>query len=85
MLNVDDSRQTRGSHFEGTGGPEHDVEQARRDAGGENDNDVITSKALGRSDIVGAGKERKGNDVLDQGASAVKNNVGSSSVGLDNA
>lgn len=43
---------------------------------GENDNDVVTRKALGRSDIVGAGKERKGNDILDQGASAATNNVG---------
>lgn len=53
------------------------IAKAQRDAGGYNDNDVVTRKALGKSDIVGAGKERKGNDILDQGASAVKNNVGS--------
>lgn len=70
------NRQTRGEHFEGVGGPEHKVAQAQRDAGGDNDNDVVTRKALGKADIVGAGKERKGNDILDQGASAAKHNVG---------
>lgn len=63
-------RQTRGSHFEGTGGPEDKLENS-----GENDNDVVTRDALSKKDIVGAGKERKGNDILDQGASAAKNNV----------
>lgn len=42
---------------------------------------MVTRKALGRSDIAGAGKERKGNDILDQGASAARNNVGSSPPG----
>lgn len=74
-------RQTRGSHFEGTGGPEDKIAQAQRDAGGSNDNDVVTHKALRNSDIVGAGKERKGNDILDQGASAARNNVGSNPSG----
>lgn len=70
------ARQTRGSHFEGTGGPEDKL-----GASGDNDNDVVTRKALGRADIVGAGKERKGNDILDQGASAAKSNVGSNPPG----
>ncbi|PSR78450.1 hypothetical protein BD289DRAFT_376679 [Coniella lustricola] len=69
-------RQTRGEHFEGKGGPESKFEQT-----GDNDNDVITRKALGKSDIVGAGKERKGNDILDQGASAAVHNVGSNPPG----
>lgn len=74
-------RQTRGAQFEGTGGPEHKLAREQQDAGGENDNDVITRKALSRADIVGAGKERKGNDILDQGASAARNNVGSNPPG----
>lgn len=74
-------RQTRGTQFEGAGGPEHKLAQAQQDAGGYNDNDVITRKALGRADIVGAGKERRGNDILDQGASAARNNVGSNPPG----
>lgn len=41
----------------------------------------MTRNALGKKDIVGAGKERKGNDILDQGASAVRNNVGSNPPG----
>lgn len=69
-------RQTRGAHFEGIGGPEHKFEN-----NGENDNDVVTRNALGKKDVVGAGKERKGNDILDQGASAVRNNVGSNPPG----
>lgn len=76
VLTARPHRQTRGSHFEGTGGPENKLE-----ASGENDNDVVTRKALGKKDIVGAGKERKGNDILDQGASASKNNVGSNPPG----
>ncbi|KAF3769576.1 hypothetical protein M406DRAFT_335433 [Cryphonectria parasitica EP155] len=72
----DRGRQTRGTHFEGTGGPESKFEET-----GENDNDVVTSKALGRSDVVGAGKERKGNDILDRGVSATTNNVGSNPPG----
>lgn len=53
--------------------------------GGDNDNDVVTRKALGKADIVGAGKERKGNDILDQGASAARNNVGSNPPGAGGA
>lgn len=37
---------------------------------------MVTRKALGKADLVGAGKERKGNDILDQGVSAARNNVG---------
>lgn len=74
-------RQTRGEHFEGIGGPEHKLAQSQRDAGGYNDNDVVTHKALGKSDIVGAGKERKGDDILEQGQSAARNNVGSNPPG----
>lgn len=79
---VDDrGRQTRGQHFEGTGGPEEKLAQSQEDYGGHNDNDVITKKALGRADIVGAGKDRKGNDIIDQGGSASLNNVGSNPPG----
>ncbi|CAN8097361.1 unnamed protein product [Discula destructiva] len=66
----DRGRQTRGAQFEGSGGPEDKL-----DTSGDNDNDVVTRDALSKKDIVGAGKARKGNDILDQGASAVKNNV----------
>lgn len=69
-------RATRAAHFEGVGGPEDKLAQRKQDHGGDNDNDVITSKALGEKDLVGAGKDRKGNDILDQGASASRNNVG---------
>lgn len=69
-------RQTRGTHFEGTGGPENKL-----DTTGENDDDVVTRNALSKKDVVGEGKERKGNDILDQGASAARNNVGSNPPG----
>ncbi|KAJ4423930.1 hypothetical protein N0V82_001358 [Gnomoniopsis sp. IMI 355080] len=72
----DRGRQTRGTHFEGTGGPEEKFDNT-----GENDNDVVTRNAIGKKDIVGEGKERKGNDILDQGASAARNNVGSNPPG----
>lgn len=41
----------------------------------------MTRKSLGRKDIVGAGKEPQGNNILDQGASATRNNVGSNPSG----
>lgn len=75
------NRQTRGKHFEGTGGIEDKIAQTQRDNGGYNDNDVVTRKALGKADIVGTGKDRKGNEILDQGVSATRNNVGSNPPG----
>lgn len=70
-------RQTRGSQYESTGGPQENITQVQRDAGEYNDNDVVTRKALRRSDTVGADKKREGSDILNQGANAARNNVGS--------
>ncbi|KAI3397534.1 hypothetical protein diail_10627 [Diaporthe ilicicola] len=73
--------QTTGKHFDGIGGPEDKLAKAQEDRGGDNDNDVITNKALRSADIVGAGKDRKGRDILAQGDSAATANVGTNPPG----
>ncbi|EOO01597.1 hypothetical protein UCRPA7_2890 [Phaeoacremonium minimum UCRPA7] len=66
-------RQTKGSAFEGTGGPEDKLAERQRDFGGYDDNDALPRGVLGRGGVE-AGRES--GDILEQGSSASRANVG---------
>ncbi|KAB5570576.1 hypothetical protein GE09DRAFT_1218004 [Coniochaeta sp. 2T2.1] len=78
---VDDrGRYTRGSQFEGAGGPERKAELNQRDRGGDNDNDVISKSVL---DTEHTGKRVGGyNEAYDQGTDATHSNVGRNPPGV---
>jgi len=64
--------QTRGEHFEGSGGPEDDIAAAQRDRGGDDDRNVLPEGIIGQN----ARQPRQGKDLLKQGIDASRNNVG---------
>ena len=73
-------RYTRGSQFEGAGGPERKAELDQRDRGGDNDNDVISKSVL---DTEQTGRRMGGyTEAYDQGADATRSNVGRNPPGV---
>jgi hypothetical protein len=74
-------RQTRGEHFEGTGGPEHKLSQQQRDFGGENTFDTTgkrqpqssNSYETGSRDVMSEGKEYAQSNLESEGQPRSKN------------
>lgn len=65
------SRQTRGYHFEGRGGPEDKERQAADDRGGDNDGTIVG----GRSQNSQSDAHESNKDVLGAGSDAVSSNL----------
>jgi len=63
MWLIQDPSQTRGSQFEGEGGPEDDRAAQNQDAGGQNDADVEghefndTTSSTAQDDVMAAGED----------------------------
>jgi len=76
----DRGRHTRGSQFEGVGGPEDKLAQAQDERGGYNDSDVPPRSTIGRSETET--KEHRGQDALAQGLDAKEANVGRNPPGV---
>ncbi|ETS76401.1 hypothetical protein PFICI_11788 [Pestalotiopsis fici W106-1] len=64
-------RQTRGEHFEGTGGPEHKLAQQQRDFGGENTFDTSGRRQPQASDSYETGNR----DVMSEGKQFAQENL----------
>ncbi|KAM0820646.1 putative SMP domain-containing protein [Seiridium cardinale] len=70
------SRQTRGEHFEGEGGPEHKLAQQQRDFGGED-----TYDPSGRRQPQGSDSYETGNrDAMSEGKEYVQSNLQSEGI-----
>lgn len=67
--------ETRGHHFEGHGGPIDKLNDAYRDHGGDNDNDVVPARVPNVGGLGGV------NDIATKGQAASRNNVGNNPSG----